>query len=164
MVISGFISSFVAECQAKALTFIPTWYKYLDSEEDATGRCNPVINFTDKPEDIAKIVLALVDILLTVGGIIAIGLIIYGGIRYIISQGEPDKVKDAQHTIMNALIGLVIALLAVSIVNFVGRQLGAASGTSSGGSTTNSSSPGTTTTNPNFDPTQTNRPGMMTPQ
>jgi len=54
-----------------------------------------------------------------VAGIIAVGVIIFGGVRYSISQGDPGKVKKAKDTIMYAVIGLVVTLLAFAIVAFV---------------------------------------------
>lgn len=118
--ISGLLSTFADECGAKGFTFIPTWYKYLTVKKDSTGVCTPQVNI---PGDAPKIVLALIDMALTLAGIIAIGFVFYGGIKYIMSQGEPDKIKEAQHTVMNAVIGLVIALLATAIVAFVGREI-----------------------------------------
>lgn len=112
-----------AACQPQGFTFIPTWYKYLDNTEVVGGRCTPIIDVENNPEVVAQIVLAVIEMLMTVGGLIAIGFVIYGGIKYIISQGEPDKIKDAQHTIQNSLIGLVITILAASIVSFVARSL-----------------------------------------
>lgn len=55
----------------------------------------------------------------SVVGIVAVGMIIFGGIRYSISRGDPGKLKLAKDTIMYALIGLVVTLLAFSIVTFV---------------------------------------------
>ena len=52
-------------------------------------------------------------------GILAVGLIIFGGVRYTISQGDAGKVKKAKDTIMYAVIGLVVTLAAFAIVNFV---------------------------------------------
>lgn len=52
-------------------------------------------------------------------GIISVIMLIYGGIRYIISGGDQKKVTDAKNTILYALIGLIIALLSYAIVNFV---------------------------------------------
>ncbi len=105
--------------EAKGTSIIPPWYKYLGGEEIA-GRCSVVMDF---PSDTGKILLAVVEILLRIGGLVAIGFVIYGGFRFILSTGEPDKAKDARQTIINSLIGLVIALLATVIVNLIGNNL-----------------------------------------
>ena len=46
-------------------------------------------------------------------------MLIYGGIRYVLSSGDSGAVQNAKNTIMYAIIGLVIAILAYAIVNFV---------------------------------------------
>lgn len=116
MILTDVISRFAASCGPGGL--LPSWYKYLDSETIA-GKCTPKF---DVPADTSKILLAVFEIVLRLGTFIAIGYIIYGGFTYIISQGEPDKAKTAKSTIINALIGLVIALFATAIVNFVGNR------------------------------------------
>ena len=73
----------------------------------------------------AKINLTVKDIITTLiwaVGIIAVIVVIYGGILYTTSAGDPGKTKKAKDTIMYGLIGLVIALLAYTIVLFVAGQ------------------------------------------
>lgn len=57
--------------------------------------------------------------LLLVIGVISVIMLIYGGFRYIISGGDNKKVTDAKNTILYAIIGLIISLLAYAIINFV---------------------------------------------
>lgn len=57
--------------------------------------------------------------MLLVIGIISVVMLIYGGFRYIISGGDNKKVADAKNTILYAIIGLIISLLAYAIINFV---------------------------------------------
>ena len=52
-------------------------------------------------------------------GIIAVIFIIIGGINYTMSQGDPGKVKKAKDTILYAVIGLIVSLLAFAITAFV---------------------------------------------
>ena len=52
-------------------------------------------------------------------GIISVIMLIFGGLRYVISGGDSKKVTDAKNTIMYAIIGLIISILAYAIVNFV---------------------------------------------
>ena len=52
-------------------------------------------------------------------GIIAVIMLIIGGIKYVVSGGDAKKVTDAKNTVLYAIIGLVIAFLAFAIVNFV---------------------------------------------
>ncbi len=52
-------------------------------------------------------------------GIVSVIMLIYGGLRYVISGGDSKKVTDAKNTILYAIIGLIISILAFAIVNFV---------------------------------------------
>lgn len=62
----------------------------------------------------------IVDVLNVIFGVLA-GIafisVVYGGFKYVISQGEPDKIGKAKDIIMYSLIGLVIAFSAFGIVN-----------------------------------------------
>lgn len=59
------------------------------------------------------------SVMLFLIGAISVVMLIYGGIRYTISQGDSTAVTNAKNTIMYAVIGIVIAILAFAIVNFV---------------------------------------------
>jgi Type IV secretion system pilin len=100
----------------------PHWWEYISTgEKDAFGKCVPKVNF---PEGLWAIGLAVVDILLTVAGIIAVVMIIIAGINYITSMGNPEKGVSARKKITNSLIGLGIVLLASAVVSFIGRNVG----------------------------------------
>jgi hypothetical protein len=112
---SGDGSGFVGNCteQSSFLTF-PTWYRGLQCEEGGSGA--PVFS---KMSDIWTVATNLLDILIQIGGLAAVGFIIYGGIRYILSQGEPEKLQGAKKIIANAIIGLILAITASTIVGFI---------------------------------------------
>lgn len=61
----------------------------------------------------------LTNTILLVVGLISVIMLVYGGLRYILSGGDSKKVTDAKNTILYAIIGLIISLLAFAIVNFV---------------------------------------------
>lgn len=65
---------------------------------------------------------AIVNTLLLVLGSIAVIMIIIGGIRYTTSNGEAANTKAAKDTILYSVVGLVVALMAYAIVNFVVTQ------------------------------------------
>jgi len=69
------------------------------------------------------IVLAVLDDLLRIAGLLSVGFVIYGGIRLITSQGSPEGIKSARGTIINALIGLAIAVVAATTVSFIASTL-----------------------------------------
>lgn len=57
-------------------------------------------------------------------GILSVIFIFIGGISFILSGGQEDKIKQAVSTIRYAIIGLVITIIAVIIVNAVGQIIG----------------------------------------
>ena len=61
----------------------------------------------------------IVNVLLFLIGAISVIMLIYGGIRYTISGGDSKNVTAAKDTILYAIIGIVVAVLAFAIVNFV---------------------------------------------
>ena len=69
------------------------------------------------------IVLAVVNWLLFAVGVISVIMLIVGGIKYATSAGDSNKVTSAKNTIMYAIIGLAVAVLAFAIVGFVTNTL-----------------------------------------
>ncbi|MDR0591004.1 MAG: pilin [Candidatus Nomurabacteria bacterium] len=63
----------------------------------------------------------ITNTILFIVGALSVIMLIYGGLRYIISGGDSKKVTDAKNTIMYAIIGLIIAVLSYAIINFVIR-------------------------------------------
>ena len=59
------------------------------------------------------------NVVLALAGAVAVGFIVWAGIQYIISQGEPAATKKAREAILYSLIGIVVVMLAFTIVNFV---------------------------------------------
>jgi len=70
----------------------------------------------DRPNDLVKNV---VNGILYFVGILSVVMLIWGGILYTTSAGDSNKVTTAKNTIMYAVIGLVVAIFAYAIVNFV---------------------------------------------
>jgi hypothetical protein len=73
--------------------------------------------------DLPALVQNIINVLLFVAGAVAVIMIILGAIRYITSNGDQANVKAAKETIMYSVIGLVVAILAFAIVNFVVSKL-----------------------------------------
>lgn len=61
----------------------------------------------------------ITSIALAIVGALSVIMLIWGGVRYIISGGDSKKITDAKNTILYAIIGLVIAVFAYAIVRFV---------------------------------------------
>jgi hypothetical protein len=111
------------------LGILPKWYKYLPYEYDpVTSKCEIKavlreqggINF----DPLLPVGLAILDMILRIAGIIAVVYVIYGAFRYITSQGEPENTKNARETIINALIGAAIVIIASAVVAFIGNKIG----------------------------------------
>lgn len=117
---------FAASCTERVFFGLPTWHKYLE-KKDVGGVCEIQFDLMEggkfNGDDMLLIALSIVDILVWLAGIIAVFFVMYGGIKYITSQGSPDGTKGAQNTIMNALIGLGIAIVAGAVVGFIGNML-----------------------------------------
>lgn len=102
---------------------LPYWYSYLPGTWQSVGSklvCNPSLTHLS---DIWLVVAAVIEILLRLAGIIAFVMIIIGGIRFIVSQGNPQQTKAARESMINAAIGLLIVTTAAFIVTFIANRL-----------------------------------------
>ena len=61
----------------------------------------------------------IINVVISVLGMVAVICIIVGAVNYMTSAGDPGKVKKAKDMILYSIIGLVVAILAYAIVNFV---------------------------------------------
>jgi hypothetical protein len=61
----------------------------------------------------------ITNVLLFILGAISVIMIIIGGLRYVVSGGNSTAVTAAKNTILYAIVGVIVALLAYAIVNFV---------------------------------------------
>lgn len=77
----------------------------------------------------------IINVLLFVVGIVAVIMIIWGGISYVLSAGAADKAKKARDTILYSVVGLIVAIMAYAIVQFVFSNF-SGNNNSGGGSST----------------------------
>ncbi len=61
----------------------------------------------------------ITNVLLFLIGAISVIMLIVGGIRYVVSGGDSTAVQNAKNTILYAIVGVVVAILAYAVVNFV---------------------------------------------
>ncbi len=61
----------------------------------------------------------IANTLIYIIGAVAVIMLIIGGFRYVVSQGSKDGVQQAKDTILYSVIGIIVAILAYAIVNFV---------------------------------------------
>lgn len=101
----------------------PTTYAYICAPGSARGRANvssPAECAQPKEErEVGSSVAQIINVVLSVLGVIAVLVIVIGGIMYATSAGDTAKVVRAKNVIQYAIIGLIISLLAWAIVNFV---------------------------------------------
>ena len=92
---------------------------------------------SDQPADLfgtAGVFSTITNVLLFIIGAISVIMIIIGGLRYILSGGDSTNVSAAKNTILYAIVGMIVALLAYAIVNFVlGAMLEGGGATVGGG-------------------------------
>ncbi len=61
----------------------------------------------------------ITNVMLFLIGAISVIMLIIGGIRYVVSGGDSTAVQNAKNTILYAIVGVVVAILAYAVVNFV---------------------------------------------
>lgn len=61
----------------------------------------------------------ITDVVSVVAGIVAVVMIMVGGFKYITAGGDSSKVTSAKHTIIYALIGIIVVAMAQFLVQFV---------------------------------------------
>ncbi len=69
--------------------------------------------------DLQDTIFSVINFALGAIGVLSVVMVIFGGFQYTISAGDSGKVTKAKNTILYGVIGLVIAMLAWAIVNFV---------------------------------------------
>lgn len=65
------------------------------------------------------ILLKVAQIVIIVVGTVSVIVIIIGGFKYTMSSGDPGNIASAKNTIVFAIVGLIVALLAGAIIQFV---------------------------------------------
>ncbi|MCL2371265.1 pilin [Candidatus Saccharibacteria bacterium] len=73
------------------------------------------------PGDVAGLIM---NVLVWLVAALAVAFIVIGGIKYVTSGGDEKKVASAKNTILYAVIGLVVALLANVIIRIVLGAIG----------------------------------------
>lgn len=66
-----------------------------------------------------NIVSSVITILFIAAVIIALGFLVWGGIKWILSGGDKSAVEGARNTIVAAIVGLVIVFLSYFILSLV---------------------------------------------
>lgn len=78
---------------------------------------------TNAGGSIEEFIKNIINVLLFAIGAVAVIMIIIGGFKYVVSNGDSSSITSAKNTILYAVVGLVIAIIAYAIVNFVVNRL-----------------------------------------
>ncbi len=125
-----------AACQPQPFFGLVPWYNYLDKEINTGGgssRCDVTCfnvlpratpnDCTVSKSDIPAVLLAIVDNMLRIAGLVAVAFVLVGAFQFVASRGNSERTAGAQSTVINALVGLTVALLAIGFISYVGGKL-----------------------------------------
>lgn len=84
-----------------------SWNSCLSPENVATIDCVPII------------LQNVINFLIGFAGILSMLLIVWAGIRFVMSEGDKEKIVNARKTLTYALLGLLLVALAFVILNFI---------------------------------------------
>ncbi len=107
-----------------ALTLLGTTLIFNVSISHAAGACDEIETSivkcnTNSGNPVIGIMLEIINFLAVGVGIAVVGGIIWGGMIYASSNGEPNKVQQAKLIIVNAVLGLVLFIFMYAIINFL---------------------------------------------
>lgn len=88
--------------------------------KDTTGTTPKQALLSESPQ---QIVGRVIGALLAFVGVLFFGLMIYGGLRWMLAQGDEGVVDKSKQTIIAAVTGLIIVLAAYAITAFIGQRL-----------------------------------------
>lgn len=71
-----------------------------------------------------ELIYQLIAYAILAAALLSVAFVFYGGFRFIFSGGDEAKVKAATGTIRHAILGLIITILAVTIISLIGRFFG----------------------------------------
>lgn len=79
-------------------------------------------------QSLSDLIVRVIDLLLTFAGVVAIVFVVIGGYQYIASGGNEEAAEKGKKTLINAIIGIVVVVLAYAIINVLVNLVGSNSG------------------------------------
>jgi hypothetical protein len=98
------------------VSVVPTAFAGAISSSDSP---DVVQELTGGTGSLRELVLRIVNFFLTFLGILAVIMVIYGGVTYVTAAGNDEAVGNAKNIILYALVGIIIILLSFAIVNTI---------------------------------------------
>lgn len=96
----------------------------LSDQCSSSGSSSEVCASKNSKDDLGRIIKQITNVLFFIVGSLSVVMIIYSGIRYTTSAGNPAGVTAAKNSLIYSIVGLVVAILAYAIVNFVVTRIG----------------------------------------
>ncbi len=121
LILSGFSPLFSARANASAYGGCPS-----GTVSAAGGLClppsssNPIPN---GPKTFSDLIIRVIAYALGIAFLIAVAMVVYGGILYL-TAGDSKRNEQAKKILLNAIIGIVIIVLAYTIVSIINNTLG----------------------------------------
>lgn len=94
-------------------------FDFIGGENGSGDPTNDIRPDGVKNTELMTTIKRVINTVIGIIGMLAVIMIIMGGINFVTSQGDTAKVAKARNTILYGVVGLVVALLAFAIVNFV---------------------------------------------
>jgi hypothetical protein len=94
-------------------------YNLEEGVKQSQGKDTP----SELTEGSGALVPRIINIMLFIVGILCVVMIIYSGIRYATSAGDTTRVTSSKNTLVYSIVGLIVAILAYAIVNWVVNAL-----------------------------------------
>lgn len=116
MTVSKKIEKLAIVTGATSLSFVPLVAHADATVQDAVNSVQPPSAATG---NLTTNITNIINVMLLLIGIVAVIMLIIGGFRYVLSNGNEKAITGAKDTILYAIIGIVVALLSFAIVNFV---------------------------------------------
>ena len=115
-----------ASTAVNLMTAIPS-FAFSLGMQDGANAAKGIEQITDL-FGVAGVFNTVTNVLLFVIGAISVIMIIIGGLRYVVSGGDSSNITAAKNTVLYAVIGLIVALLAYAVINFLLTNFSAGSG------------------------------------
>ena len=105
-------------------------HKYLAQKVCIGGQCveGPLPTCPGGINTVGDLVNRIVQFLIPLAAVILLLVFIWGGYDFMMSQGNPEKVKSAQAKLTTGIIGLVLLLMAYALVRLISSIFGLGGG------------------------------------
>ncbi len=114
-----FLISLLAVVSLATAAFVAEPASAIDIWQSCSGASANTAVCQGRDDSVWTLMRNVINLLLTVIGIVAVIMIIVGAIRFTTSNGDPKMVNSGRDTVIYSIVGLVVAMMAFAIVNWV---------------------------------------------